>query len=96
MRVAEGMLCFSPKLPPGIIGLSFRMRYRDRIILVSIHDHGATYSLLAGEPLDINHYGDPLTIGEKEVTRDIPAPPQLPRPSQPAGRVPQPHRTRND
>ena len=96
MRVTNGQLCFAPKLPPGIIGLSFRMRYRDRIILVAIHDHGATYSLLAGDPLEISHHGDPLTIGEKEVTRDIPALPQFPPPSQPAGRVPQPHRTRND
>ena len=96
MRVADGQLCFSPKLPPGIIGLSFRMRYRARVILVSIHDHEATYSLLDGEPLDVNHYGDSLTISEKEVTRAIPAPATLPPPTQPAGRVPQPHRTRND
>jgi alpha,alpha-trehalose phosphorylase len=96
MRVADGRLCFSPKLPPGIIGLSFRMRYRGRVILVAVHDHGATYSLLAGDPLDINHYGDPLTIGEEEVTREIPAPALFPPPSQPAGRVPQPHRNRND
>jgi alpha,alpha-trehalose phosphorylase len=96
MRVANGELCFSPKLPPGIIGLSFRMRYRGRVILVSIHNHGATYSLLRGDPLDINHYGDPLTVLEKEVTRDIPTPAQPPPPSQPAGRVPQPHRARND
>ena len=96
MRVAEGNLCFAPKLPPGIMSLTFRMRYRDRIILVAIHNHGATYSLLAGDTLEINHYGDPLTIGEKEVTRDIPASAQFPPPTQPAGRVPQPHRTRND
>jgi alpha,alpha-trehalose phosphorylase len=96
MRVANGQLCFAPKLPPGIIGLTFRMRYRDRIILVSIRGHAATYSLLAGEPLEINHYGDPVTISKKELTRDVPAPVQLPRPTQPAGRVPQPHRSRND
>jgi alpha,alpha-trehalose phosphorylase len=96
MRVANGQLCFVPKLPPGIIGLSFRMRYRGRIILVAIHDHGATYSLLAGEPLEISHYGDPLTVSEKEATRDIPPQEQLTPPTQPAGRVPQPHRTRND
>jgi len=85
-----------PKLPPGIIGLSFRMRYRGRIILVAIHDHGATYSLLAGEPLEISHYGDPLTVTEKEVTRDIPPQPQFTPPTQPFGRVPQLHRIRND
>jgi len=96
MRVANGKLCFAPKLPPGIIGLTFRMRYRDRIIMVSIRDHAATYSLLAGEPLEVNHYGDPVTISKEELTRDVPAPVQLPRPTQPAGRVPQAHRSRND
>jgi alpha,alpha-trehalose phosphorylase len=94
MRVLDGKLCFSPKLPPGIIGLKFRMRYRDRIVLVSVHDHGASYSLLDGKPLEISHYGDALTVGKKEVTRDIPAPATYPSPSQPAGRVPQPHRIR--
>ena len=98
MRVAERRRSrFSPKLPPGIIGLSFRMRYRGRIVLVTIHDHGATYSLLAGDPLDITHYGDPLTISEKEVTRDIPAPAQLPPPTQPRPRpaaAPHPQRLR--
>jgi alpha,alpha-trehalose phosphorylase len=94
MRVLDGKLCFSPKLPPGIIGLKFRMHYRDRIVLVSVHDHGASYSLLDGKPLEISHYGDALTVGKKEVTRDIPAPATYPPPSQPAGRVPQPHRIR--
>src|SRR5689334_212524 len=94
MRVREGRLCFSPKLPPGIVGLSFRMRYRGRVILVSIHDHTATYSLLAGDPLDVTHNGQPVTITDKELVLDTPAPVQLPPASQPPGRVPQPHRAR--
>jgi alpha,alpha-trehalose phosphorylase len=96
MRAADGQLCFAPKLPPGIIGLTFRVRYRDRMILVAVHAHAATYSLLAGEPMEITHYGDPVTISDKELTRDIPAPAQLPPPVQPAGRTPQPHRNRNE
>jgi alpha,alpha-trehalose phosphorylase len=94
MRVREGNLCFSPKLPPGIVGLSFRLRYRGRIVLVSVRDRAATYSLLAGEPIDITHHGQPATITDKELTLDIPAPVQLPPPTQPPGRVPQPHRAR--
>ena len=94
MRVREGRLCFSPKLPPGIVGLSFRMRYRGRVLLVSIHDHTVTYSLLAGEALDVTHHGQPVTITDKELVLDTPAPVQLPPPSQPAGRVPQSHRAR--
>ena len=96
MRVAAGRLCFSPKLPPGIVGLSFRMRYRGRIVLVSVRGQAATYSVLTGEPLDIMHHGEPATISDKELTLDIPAPVHLPPPTQPPGRVPQPHRARGN
>jgi alpha,alpha-trehalose phosphorylase len=94
MRVRNGQLCFSPKLPPGLVGLSFRLRYRRRIVLVSIHNHTATYSLLDGDPLEILHHGEPVTITDKELVLDVPAPVQLPAPSQPPGRVPQRHRAR--
>jgi alpha,alpha-trehalose phosphorylase len=94
LRIREGRLCFSPKLPPGLVGLSFRMRYRGRVLLVSIHDHTATYSLLAGDPLDVTHHGQLVTITDKELVLDTPTPVQLPPPSQPAGRVPQRHRAR--
>ena len=94
MRVTNGQLCFAPKLPPGIVGLSFRMRYRGRIVLVSVHDQASTYSLLQGDPLEIRHYGEPATISDKELTLDAPARVPLPPPTQPPGRVPQPHRAR--
>jgi alpha,alpha-trehalose phosphorylase len=92
MRIREGDLCFSPRLPPGIVGLSFRLRYRGRIVKVSVRGHAATYSLLAGDPIDITHHHQPATISDKELSLDIPAPVQLPPPTQPPGRVPQPHR----
>jgi alpha,alpha-trehalose phosphorylase len=95
MRVREGGLCFSPKLPPGIVGLSFRMRYRGRIVLVEVRDHAATYSVLAGDPLDITHHGQPAKISDKAITLDLPTPVQLPPPTQPPGRVPQSHRARS-
>ena len=94
MRVAHGQLCFAPKLPPGILGLSFRMRYRGRIVHVSIRDQAATYSLLEGDPLDIKHYGELATIADKEISLDVPPHIHLPPPTQPEGRVPQPHRGR--
>jgi alpha,alpha-trehalose phosphorylase len=94
LRVVDGQLCFAPKLPPGIVGLSFRMRFRGRIVRVSVHSQGATYSLLTGEPLEIRHHGELATITEKELTLDIPQAVPLPRPTQPYGRVPQPHRAR--
>jgi alpha,alpha-trehalose phosphorylase len=95
MRVANGKLGFAPKLPPGIIGLSFRMRYRGRIVLVSVRDSASTYSLLEGDPLEINHYGESALLSDKELTLDAPARVPLPPPTQPPGRVPQPHRARD-
>ncbi len=94
MRVRRGQLCFSPRLAPGLVGLTFRMRFRGRVVLVSVRDHAATYSLLSGEPLEIIHYGEPATISDKELTLDVPVPVQLPPPAQPFGRAPQPHRAR--
>jgi len=88
-------LSFSPKLPPGIVGLSFRMRYRGRIVHLAIRPGEATYSLLEGDPLPITHHGQLVTVGPDDVTLEIPAPVQMPPPSQPAGRVPQPHRGRD-
>ena len=88
MRAVRGQLCFAPKIPPGIVGLSFRMRFRGRIVLVTVHGRAATYSLLAGDPLEITHYGEPVTISDKELTLDIPTIVPPPPPTQPYGRVP--------
>jgi alpha,alpha-trehalose phosphorylase len=95
MRAANGQLSFSPKLPPGIVGLTFRMRYRGRVLKVAIRGHAATYVLLAGDHLDITHHCKPATVSDKELTLDIPAIVEPPAPRQPYGRVPLPHRGRS-
>jgi alpha,alpha-trehalose phosphorylase len=95
VRAASDGLSFVPSLPPGLAGLTFRMRYRGRIIRVQVRHHEATYQLLAGDPLPITHHGDPLTIGQDEVTREISQPKLLPSPAQPPGRAPQPRRDRS-
>jgi alpha,alpha-trehalose phosphorylase len=87
-------LAFRPQLPPGIIGLSFRLRYRGRVLMVSIREHQASYSLVSGEPLAILHYGESVTVGDSPVSLDIPIPSPLPSPSQPAGREVQSRRAR--
>jgi alpha,alpha-trehalose phosphorylase len=89
MRAAGDGLQFSPRLPPGIISLSFRMRFRGRIVKVTVRDHAASYELLKGDPLDVTHHGQPVTISAKEQTLDVPPAEQLPEPAQPFGRVPQ-------
>jgi alpha,alpha-trehalose phosphorylase len=85
--VADG-LCFAPRLPDGLAGLSFRMRYRGRILHVQVRHQAATYCLIEGDPLPILHYGKQVTITQEDSTHKIPAPPALPSPAQPNGRVP--------
>ncbi|HEX4831296.1 MAG TPA: glycosyl hydrolase family 65 protein [Trebonia sp.] len=92
MRCTGEGLSFRPQLPPGISGLSFRLRYRDRVVQVSVRDGSAQYTLKSGDPLTVRHYGDTVTVGTEPVSLDIPSVPPLPAPSQPAGRVPQSRR----
>ena len=50
MRTGPDGLSFVPRLPPGLAGLTFRMRYRGRILLVNVRHHEARYKLLSGRP----------------------------------------------
>lgn len=92
MRCEGDILSFSPRLPPAIVGLAFRMRYRGRIVLVEARSGETHYSLLAGEPMPILHHGEQVILGEDTVTMDIPSIEPLPSPSQPHGREPQSRR----
>ncbi|GAA5113746.1 glycoside hydrolase family 65 protein [Haloechinothrix salitolerans] len=100
MRNRGGELRFSPRLPPGLDRIAFRMCFRHAHLLVEVREAEATYRLLDGGSLDIYHFGDVVTVGEKDgVTAPIPPAPSLPRPSQPAGRAPirrEPERRRRD
>ena len=95
MRFGDGGLAFAPKLPDGL-ALSFRMRYRGRILHVQVRHHAATYCLIEGDPLPILHYGNPVTVGPDMVTHDIPPLKSRPTPAQPSGRAPQPRKTIGD
>jgi alpha,alpha-trehalose phosphorylase len=86
-KVTDG-LAFAPRLPDGLAGLSFRMRYRGRILHVQVRHEAATYCLIAGDPLPIVHYGKQATVTKEESAHKIPAAPVLPSPMQPKGRVP--------
>jgi hypothetical protein len=72
------------------------MRYQGRIIKVDVRHGVATYVLVAGDDLSIVHHGKHLTVGKEEKKMDIPAPPNRPSPSQPAGRAPTPRHGRGD
>jgi alpha,alpha-trehalose phosphorylase len=85
-------LSFSPRLPPGIAGLSFRLRYRGRLFHVAVRSGKAQYSLLDGDPMSLMHHGQPFSLGTDPVSLDIPPIEAGPTPEQPAGRAPQSRR----
>ena len=95
LRDHDGVLSFAPRLPAALARLAFRLSYRGRRLLVEVHDRRATYSLHAGDALEIVHHGDPLTLTPGEPrTVAIPPPPRREPPAQPAGRIPAHRRTR--
>jgi alpha,alpha-trehalose phosphorylase len=93
MRAQAGTLAFSPRLPSGISGLTFRLRYRGRKLLVAVTGRQARYELLDGDALPLMHHGEPLLLEEKPVERDIAPIEAGPRPRQPYGREPTRRRT---
>src|SRR5580658_3911556 len=88
MRAGYGALAFNPRLPDGITGLTFRMRYRGRKLRVTIALDRAKYELMGGDPLTVAHHGEEFELGKKPVERKIPRIEAGPRPEQPPGRPP--------
>jgi alpha,alpha-trehalose phosphorylase len=78
---------FSPRLPAQLSRLSFRLTYRGRLIGVTVGRAEARYELLEGEPLDVTHHGETVSLGGPQ-SRPIPPVAARPRPAQPPGREP--------
>jgi alpha,alpha-trehalose phosphorylase len=89
MRDHGGELSFAPKLPEALTRLAFRITFRRRLLEVAADRSRVTYRLLEGEPLEIAHGGERLTLraGTPVVRPALPVP-DLPRPAQPPGREP--------
>jgi alpha,alpha-trehalose phosphorylase len=89
LRDHDGKLSFRPRLPDGITEVSFRLGYSGRRLLVKVTPKQARYTLRDGDPLEISHYEEALTLtapGAKR--RAIPAQTESQPPRQPAGRRP--------
>ncbi|GAB3162768.1 glycosyl hydrolase family 65 protein [Microbispora hainanensis] len=93
MRAGDGRLCFAPRLPQGITRLTFRVRYKGRLVRVDVAPDGTTYRLLHGAPLTVSHHGEELTLDAQPQARRN-APPPFPDllVRQPPGREPAPRR----
>ena len=57
LRVVDGQLRFAPNLPAAWQGYGFNLRWRGRRLRIDVRGGKATYTLVAGEPLQIGHHG---------------------------------------
>ena len=89
MRDHRGALTFAPRLPARLERLAFRLLFRGRRLRVEVTKRSASYLLVGGDPLEIAHHGETVTLEQAEaVERDIPPAPVRPTPTQPPGRAP--------
>jgi alpha,alpha-trehalose phosphorylase len=62
LRDDDGRVSFAPRLPPAWSRLRFRLLLGDALLLVTLTGHEATYELLAGDAIEIRHFGRLLTV----------------------------------
>ena len=89
MRDHSDTLIFAPRLPSRLTRLGFGMLFRGRRLRVEVTPDQATYELLDGEPLELLHHGERMTVTSEEPLRcSVPPAPPRPVPHSPAGREP--------
>jgi len=92
LRAETPRLDFAPRLPAGLEGLRFRLRFRGTILGVAVDPTAATYRLLGPEgaaAVRLTHYGEELAVAPgRAERRAIPALRAGPAPFQPPGRAP--------
>ncbi|SHN01889.1 glycoside hydrolase family 65 protein [Actinacidiphila paucisporea] len=90
MRLIDGDgIRFAPRLPDALSRIAFRLLFRGRRLRVEVDRKTATYTLAAGEPLEILHYDEPFTLtADRPVVHQLPHVAHQPSPPQPPGRAP--------
>ncbi|WP_068278099.1 glycoside hydrolase family 65 protein [Aldersonia kunmingensis] len=88
MRDHGGKITFAPRLFDKLTYMSFRLVIRDSKIVVAISHDSATYRLLSGEPIELEHHGQPFLLETHPVTLPIERIPYRKPPIQPKGREP--------
>lgn len=87
MRDHGETLAFAPRLPDPLTKLCFRLQYRGRRLRVTINPDDVCYEVVAGEPLDLLHHGEPITLEpRKPLTLPWPPAPAVPPVEPPSGR----------
>ncbi|MFC6464063.1 glycoside hydrolase family 65 protein [Marinilactibacillus sp. GCM10026970] len=70
MRTQTGSLSFAPYCPDQWNAYAFKLNYRERLLSVTVEKAAVTFRLEAGEVLDFEVFGKPVTL-EDSVTIEI-------------------------
>ena len=81
-------LAFTPRLPPPLTRLGFRLLYQGRHLRVEVGSDHARYELLLGEPLTLLHHGEQVNLVlASPQTRACPPTPEVPPVGPPPART---------
>ena len=64
MKTWDGKLSFAPFLPSVWTGYAFHINYRNRLIKVAVDSKNVTLSLLKGDALDLQVYGENVHLND--------------------------------
>ena len=93
LRERENTVGFAPRLPETLSRLAFTISLQGRRLHVELTPTQVSYRLREGEPLQIFHDEELLTVSvDQPLHRPLVRPPAVQRPTQPAGRAPVPRR----
>lgn len=69
LRHCRRRIDFAPRLPDNLTRLAFTLQLQGRSLHVELTDSVAVYTLAQGEPLEIYHHGEALTVTPDEPQR---------------------------
>ena len=69
MRMLDGHLSFSPKIPKQWKSYSFKINFRDQIITIKVSAGGATFKVSGDGPLTIQVDGEPIKLVPGETAQ---------------------------
>jgi len=72
MRSDGSELSFSPSVPNGWDGYSFRISYRNNVIFVDVSRENVTFRTSDDTPVSVNVYGKPIVLGREAEIVPIP------------------------
>ena len=93
LRERQGVLAFSPRLPPGITRLAIAISVRQRRLRIEVTPDTTSYRLVAGDPLEVRHGREHVMVtAEHPLVRPTLSVPPSDPPIQPPGRRPPAHK----